>query len=130
MAAGASTEGFGSRELWMGAGRGLKFWSFRDFPVGSVVEVIAVIRECNRGESEVEVSSEPVRGSRDSGEDFIIVGGGKGEVSFDMMSAVGSDDHTATFSCLDRVIIIAEGKVVHIVQSLLPVTDQAADVTL
>ena len=56
----------------------------------------------------MELLYEPVRGSRDSGEDFIIVGSSEGEVSVDMMGSTGSD-HAATFFCLDRVIFASEG---------------------
>ena len=46
-------------------------------------------------------------GSRDLSEYFIIVGSSKGKISFDVVSGACSDDHTATFSCLDRAIIAA-----------------------
>ena len=49
-----------------------------------------------------------MRGSRDSGEDFIIVGRDEGQVSVDMMGSTGSD-HAATFFGLDRVIIASGG---------------------
>ena len=52
----------------------------------------------------MESLDEPPRGSRDSGEDFIIVVRGEGKVSIDVMGSASSN-HTATFCCLDRVII-------------------------
>ena len=49
-----------------------------------------------------------MRWSRDSSEDFIVVGRGKGKVSMDVMGSTGSN-HAATFPCLDRVIVASEG---------------------
>ena len=43
-------------------------------------------------------------GSRDPSENFVVVGRGKVMTSFDVVGGASSD-HTATFSCLDRVII-------------------------
>ena len=66
-------------------------WWFWDFPVRIVAKVIVVVGEKYGGEGEVEVSGQPTWWSRDSSEDFVVVVGGKLEVSFDMMGSRGSD---------------------------------------
>ena len=50
-----------------------------------------------------------MRGSRDSGKDFVIVVSSKYQISVDVMGGASSD-HAATFFCLDRVIV-ASGRV-------------------
>ena len=78
---------------------------FRYFPVGIVLKVVVVvIREGNSNKGELEVYGKPTGGSKDSGEDFVVICRGNGEVSFDVVSSASSNDHTTTFSCLDRVI--------------------------
>ena len=104
MAPQASAEGFSSRESLIGTGGVLNSGIFRYFPVRVIVEVVVIVWKGNGDEGKLESLGEPVRGSRNLSEDFIIVGGGKREVSFDVMSSTGSD-HAATFFCLDRVII-------------------------
>ena len=61
----------------MGAGPLTDGGVFRCIPVGIVPKVVAIIRKGDRGDGKVESLGEPMRGSRDSCEDFIIVGGGK-----------------------------------------------------
>ena len=67
------------------------------------MDIVVVVWEGDRDEGKLESLGEPTRGSRDSGEDFIVVGGGEVKISFDVMGGTSSD-HAATFSCLDRVI--------------------------
>ena len=67
-----------------------------------------IVRKGYGDKGELELLGKPMRGSRDSSEDFIIVGGGEGEVSIDVMGST-SGDHAATFSCLDRVIVASRG---------------------
>ena len=45
--------------------------------LGVVLEVVFVIGEGDRNEGKLESLGEPTRGSRDSGEDFVIVVGGE-----------------------------------------------------
>ena len=73
MAAGAGAEGFSSRESRVGAGTSTRCGWFGCFPLGVVSEVVFVVGKGDRGESELESSGEPTRGSRDSGEDLVIV---------------------------------------------------------
>ena len=65
---------------------------------------MVIVRKGNGDKGKLESLGEPMRGPRDSSEDFIVVGGGEGEVSIDVMGST-SGDHAATFFCLDRVII-------------------------
>ena len=81
---------------------------FRYFSVRVVLEIVVVVGDRNRDEGKVESLGEPMRGSRDSGEYFMIVCKGKIEISFNIMGSVSSD-HTATSPCLDRVIIASGG---------------------
>ena len=67
------------------------------------MDVVVVVWEGDRDKGKLESLGEPTRGSRDSGEDFIVVGGGEVKISFDVMGGTSSD-HAATFCCLDRVI--------------------------
>ena len=64
----------------------------------------SIVGKGDGGEGELESFGEPTRGSRDSSEDFVIVVSGEGQVSVDVMGSTSSD-HSATFSCLDRVIV-------------------------
>ena len=80
-------------------GRGRRF---RYFPVGVVFVEVDVVIEGNGDKGEIEVSGQPPRWSRDACENFIIICRGKLKV-FDRAMGVGSSNHTATFSCLDRV---------------------------
>ena len=57
----------------------------------------------SKSEGEVNVSGQPMWWSRDSGKDFVVVGGSKTKISIDVMGGRGSN-HAATFFCLDRVI--------------------------
>ena len=83
----------------------MESWVFRYFPIRVISEVVVVIiRKGYREEGNLESLGEPTRGSRDFGEDFIIVGEGKVKISFDVMGGTGSN-HAATFSWLDRVIV-------------------------
>ena len=50
---------------------------FRYLPLGVISEVVVVVGKGNGDEGELESLGEPTRGSRDSGEDFVVVGGGK-----------------------------------------------------
>ena len=61
----------------MGAGLSMEGWVFGYFPVGIISEVVVIIGEGNRDKGELESLGEPTRGSRDSCEDFIIVGRGE-----------------------------------------------------
>ena len=99
------TAGAGAdREVCVGAVMSLDSRVLKYFPVRVISEVVVIVRKGNRDEGELELLREPTRGSRDSSEHFIIVGRGEGEVSFDIMGNTSSD-HSATFSCLDRVIV-------------------------
>ena len=73
MAARASAEGFSSREVRVGAGMSTRCGWFRYFPLGVVSEVVFVVGKGDRGEGELESFREPMRGSRDSSEDFVVV---------------------------------------------------------
>ena len=68
------------------------------------MEIVVIVRKGNGDKGELESLGEPMRGSRGSSEDFIVVGGCKGEVSFGVVSSASSD-HSATFFCLDRVVV-------------------------
>ena len=70
-------EGFSSREFGVGAGVLTRCRWFRYFPLGVVSKVVFVIGESDRGEGELESSGEPMRGSRDSSEDLVVVVRGK-----------------------------------------------------
>ena len=74
-------------------------------PVRVISEVVVIIRKGNGDKGKLESLGEPTRGSRDSSEDFIVVGRDKSEVSIDIVGSA-SNDHSATFSCLDRVIML------------------------
>ena len=73
MTAGAGAEGISSREGRVGAGTSTRCGWFGYFPLGVVSEVVFVIGKGDRGEGELESSGEPTRGSRDSGEDLVVV---------------------------------------------------------
>ena len=74
----AEAEGFSSREVGVGAGTSKRCGWFRYFPLGVVSEVVYVVGKGDGGEGELESSGEPMRGSRDSSEDFVIVVRGEG----------------------------------------------------
>ena len=101
-------EGFFSKEFWVRTRVTLKGRGFGYFPIRVILEVVVVIGKKDRDEGELESLAEPMRGSRDSNEDFVIVSRGEVNISFDIMGGASSD-HTATFSCLDRVIIASGG---------------------
>ena len=61
----------------MGAGLLMEGRVFGYFPVGVISKVVVVIGEWDRDEGELESLREPARGSRISGEDFVIVGRGE-----------------------------------------------------
>ena len=82
----------------------LKGRVFRYFPVRVIPEVVVTVGKGNRDEGKLESLGEPMKGSRNSSEDFIIVGRSKIKIYFDIMGSASSD-HTATFFCLDRVIV-------------------------
>ena len=73
VAAGTGAKGFSSREVRVGAGTSAGCGWFRYFPLGVVSEVVLVVWEGDRGEGELESFGEPMRGSRDSSEDFVVV---------------------------------------------------------
>ena len=75
--AGTGAEEFSSRDVGVGAGMSVRCGWFRYFPPGVVSEVIFVIGKGNGDEGELESFGEPTRGSRDSGEDFVVVVRGK-----------------------------------------------------
>ena len=50
---------------------------FGYFPVRVIPEVVVVIGKGNRDKGKLESLGEPMRGSRDSCEDFVVVGKGK-----------------------------------------------------
>ena len=64
---------------------------------------MVVVREGDENKSEVEVSGQPPRWSRDLSEYFVVVGSSKLKV-FDGAMSVRGGNHAATFFCLDRVI--------------------------
>ena len=101
----AGAKGFFSREVLVRAGVVFDGWMFRYFPIGMVAKVVVVIGARDRDKSELESLGKPMGWSRDSSKDFVIVCRGKSKISFGMMGGASSD-HTATFSCLDRVIIV------------------------
>ena len=67
-----------------------------------------IVGKGDRDEGELESFGEPMRGSRDSCEDFVVVVSSKCQVSVDMMGSASSD-HAATLFCLDRVIVASGG---------------------
>ena len=71
--AGAGAKGFSSREVRVGAGMLTRCGWFRYFPLGVVSEVVFIVGKGDRDEGELESSGEPMRGSRNSSEDFVIV---------------------------------------------------------
>ena len=77
MTTGASTEGFSSREVGVGAGVSTRCGWFRYFPLGVVSEVVFIVGKGDRGEGKLESFGEPTRGSRDSSEDLVVVVGGE-----------------------------------------------------
>ena len=74
VAAGTGTEWFFSSEVGVGTGASLKSWVFGYFPVRVISEVVVIVQKGNGGEGKLELLCEPMRGSRDSSEDFIVVG--------------------------------------------------------
>ena len=108
VAAGTGAEGFSSREVEVGAGTSTRCGWFRYFLLGVVSEVVFVVGKGDGGESELELSGEPTRGSRDSSEDFVVVVRGEYQISVNVVGSTGSD-HAATFFCLDRVIVASGG---------------------
>ena len=75
--AGTGAEGCSSREVRVGAGALTSCGGFRYFPLGVVSEVVFIVGKGDGDEGELELSGEPMRGSRYSSEDFVIVVGGK-----------------------------------------------------
>ena len=71
-------EGFSSGEVGVGAGMSTRRGWFRYFPLGVVSKVVFVVGKGDGGKGELESSGEPMRGSRDSSEDFVVVVRGKG----------------------------------------------------
>ena len=61
----------------MGAGLSTEGRVFGYFPVRIIPEVVVIVRKGNEDEGKLESLGEPMRGSRDSCEDFVIVGRGK-----------------------------------------------------
>ena len=72
---GTGAERFSSREVGVGAGTSTGCGWFRYFELGVVSEVVFIIGKGDGGEGELESSGEPMRGSRDSSEDFVVVVG-------------------------------------------------------
>ena len=77
VATGAGAEGFSSREFRVGAGASAGCRWFGQFPLWVVSEIVFVVGEGDGSEGELESSGEPARGSRDSGEDLVVVVGGE-----------------------------------------------------
>ena len=50
---------------------------FRYFPVRVISEVVVVVGKGDRDKGKLKSLGEPMRGSRDSGEDFVVVGSSK-----------------------------------------------------
>ena len=75
--AGTDAEGFSSQEIRVGAGVSTGCGWFGYFPLGVVSEVVFVVGEGDGDEGKLESLGEPTRGSRDSCEDFVVVGSGK-----------------------------------------------------
>ena len=75
--AGTGAEGFSSREVRVGAGMSTRCGWFRCFPLGVVLKVVFIVGEGDGDEGELESLGEPMRGSRDSSEDFVVVVGGE-----------------------------------------------------
>ena len=61
----------------MGAGLSTEGRVFGYFPVRIIPEAVVIVRKGNRDKGELESLGESMRGSRDSCEDFVMVGGGK-----------------------------------------------------
>ena len=106
VAAVASTDKLLSRKSVVCAVRFGRGSQFRYFPVGVVSEDVVVVGDRDKGK--VEIFDQPPRWSRDSSEDFIIVGSGEVKV-FDGMVGIRCSNHAATFFCLDRVITFRSG---------------------
>ena len=70
---GTGAEGFSSREVRVGAVVSTRCGWFGYFPLGVVSEVVFIVGERDGDEGELESSGEPTRGSRDSGEDLVVV---------------------------------------------------------
>ena len=101
MAARAGADGFFSREVRVGTRVSSMDNRFGYFPVRIIFEVVVVVREGNCDEGELELLYKPVRGSRNMGEDFIVVCGSECKVSVNMMGSASSD-HTATLLLLGQ----------------------------
>ena len=71
--AGTDAEGFSSQEIRVGAGVSTGCGWFGYFPLGVVSEVVFIIGKGNGDKGELESLGKPMRGSRDSSEDFVIV---------------------------------------------------------
>ena len=71
--AGTGAEGFSPREVGVGAGMSTRCGLFGYFPLGVISEVVFVVGKGDRGEGELESLGEPMRRSRDSCEDFVVV---------------------------------------------------------
>ena len=61
----------------MGTGLSMEGRVFGYFPVRVIPEVVVVVGKGNRDKGKPESLGEPMRGSRDSCEDFVVVGRGK-----------------------------------------------------
>ena len=61
----------------MGAGLSTEGRVFGYFPVRFIPEAVVIVRKGNRDKGKLESLGESMRGSRDSCEDFVMVGGGK-----------------------------------------------------
>ena len=61
----------------MGAGLSMGGRVFGYFPVGIILEVVVLVGKGDGDEGKLELLGEPMRGSRDSCEDLVIVGRGK-----------------------------------------------------
>ena len=71
--AGAGAEGFSSREVRVGAELSARCGWFGYFQLGVISEVVFVVGEGDRNKGELESLREPMRGSRDSCGDFVVV---------------------------------------------------------
>ena len=70
---GTGAEGFSSREVRVRARVSTRCGWFGYFPLNVVSKIVFIVGEGDGGEGELELSREPVRGSRDSCEDFVVV---------------------------------------------------------
>ena len=71
--AGAGAEGFSSGEFRVGAGTSTRCRWFGQYPLGVISKVVFIVWEGDGDKGKLESSGEPTGGSRDSGEDLVVV---------------------------------------------------------